>query len=161
MIAPPTSGPMATREAADADQMPSASPRFSAGNASLSSVSVSGATIAPPRPWIARAAISASVEGASAAAAEAPVKIADPDQEHPPAAEAVAERRAGEQEDGERERVAVDRPLEVLERRAEIAADARQRRRDDEVVERDHEDRHGGDREGDEAALRHFDLRCE
>ena len=54
------------------DQMPSARPRFSAGNASLSSVSVSGATIAPPRPWIARAAISASVEGASAAAAEAP-----------------------------------------------------------------------------------------
>ena len=56
------------------DQMPSARPRFSAGKASESSVSVSGATIAPPRPWIARAAISASVEGASAAAAEAAVK---------------------------------------------------------------------------------------
>ena len=137
------------------DQMPSARPRFSAGNASESSVSVSGATIAPPRPWIARAAISASVEGASAASGRGGREDPDPDQEHAPAAEAVAERRAGEQEDGERERVGVDGPLEVLERGAEIAADARQRRRDDEVVERDHEDRDGGDREGDEAALRH------
>ena len=76
----------------------------------------------------------------------------DPDQEHAAAAEAVAERGAREQEDGERERVAVDGPLEVLERGAEVAADARQRRRDDEVVERDHEDRDGGDREGDETA---------
>ena len=60
------------------DQIPSARPRFSAGNASLSSVSVSGATIAPPRPWIARAAISASVEGASAANADATVKTPIP-----------------------------------------------------------------------------------
>jgi hypothetical protein len=78
MIAPPTSGPMATARPPMPDQMPSASPRLSAGNAALSSVSVSGATIAPPSPWIARAAISASVEGASAANADAPVKIAIP-----------------------------------------------------------------------------------
>jgi hypothetical protein len=41
------------------------------------------------------------------------VKIADADDEHPPPPEAVAERRAGEQEDRERERVGVDRPLEA------------------------------------------------
>ena len=106
MIAPPTSGPMATASPPMPDQMPSASPRLSAGNAALSSVSVSGATIAPPSPWIARAAISASVEGASAANADAPVKIAIADEEHPPPPEAVAQRRPGEQEDRERERVA-------------------------------------------------------
>ena len=33
-------------------------------------VSVSGSTIAPPRPWTARATISTSIDGASAAAAE-------------------------------------------------------------------------------------------
>ena len=60
------------------DQAPSARPRFSFGNASLRIVSVSGVTIAPPMPWIARAAINASMVGASAAAAEAPVKSASP-----------------------------------------------------------------------------------
>ena len=53
------------------DHAPIASPRFSAGNAPASRVSVSGVTIAAPTPWTARAAISAAVEGASAAAAEA------------------------------------------------------------------------------------------
>ena len=41
-------------------------------------VSVSGSTIAPPRPCTARAAISTSIEGASAAAADASVKIPRP-----------------------------------------------------------------------------------
>jgi hypothetical protein len=108
------------------DQMPSASPRFSAGNAALSSVQ----------------------RGERGRAGE----DRDADEEHPPAPEAVAQRRPGEQEDRERERVAVDRPLQVLERRAEVAADARQRRRDDEVVERDHEDGHRSDGEGDDRA---------
>ena len=63
------------------------------------------------------------------------MKIAEPDDEDAPAAEAVAERGAGEQEDGEGERVRVHRPLERLDRRAEILADAGERVRDDEVVE--------------------------
>ena len=46
----------------------------------------------------------------------------DPDHEHPPAAEAVAERRAGEEQHGERQRVGVDGPLELAERRVEVAA---------------------------------------
>ena len=78
MTAPPTTGPSATPRPLTPDQMPSAIPRFSAGNAVLSSVSVSGATIAAPRPCTARAPISAPVLGASAAPADASVKIPRP-----------------------------------------------------------------------------------
>ena len=76
--APPTSGPIATASPLIPPQAPSTSPRRSAGTAALRMVSVRGVTIAPPRPWSARAAISTSMLGASAAAAEAPVKIASP-----------------------------------------------------------------------------------
>ncbi len=76
--APPTTGPSATPSPETPDQMPSASPRFSTAKASLSSVSESGVMTAPPRPWKARAAISASVLGASAAAAEESVKTPIP-----------------------------------------------------------------------------------
>ena len=76
--APPTSGPAATARPAIPDQAPRATPRLSAGNAPERIVSVSGVTIAPPMPCTARAAISASIEGASAAAAEAAVKMARP-----------------------------------------------------------------------------------
>ena len=91
--------------------------------------------------------MSHSVEGASAAIADAPVKIASPIDEHPLPPEAVAERGARQEEDGEGERVGVDDPLELLDRRAEVDADHRQRGRDDEVVEHDHEE---GDRRDDE-----------
>ena len=60
------------------DQAPIARPRFSGGNAVESSVSVSGVTIAAPAPCSARAAISAPVVGASAATAEATVKMPRP-----------------------------------------------------------------------------------
>ncbi len=59
-------------------QAPSASPRRSAGTASVRSVSVSGVTIAPPTPCRARAAISAPIDGASAAAADPSVKMPIP-----------------------------------------------------------------------------------
>ncbi len=48
--APPTSGPMATASPPMPPQAPSATPRLSAGTAALRMVSVSGVTIAPPRP---------------------------------------------------------------------------------------------------------------
>ena len=115
--APPTSGPKATARPLIPPQAPSASPRLLAGTAALRIVSVSGITIAPPRPCTARATLSASTVGASAAATEPSVKIADADREDAPAAEAVAERGAGQEQHGERERVGVDRPLEALERR--------------------------------------------
>ena len=76
--APPTSGPSATPRPLMADQPPSARPRFSGGTAAERIVSVSGRTSAAPAPCTARAAISASTPGASAAAADAPVKMASP-----------------------------------------------------------------------------------
>ena len=76
--APPTSGPIATASPAMPDHAPSAAPRRSRETAALRSVSVSGVTIAAPNPCSARAAISQSAEGASAAAAEAAVKIPTP-----------------------------------------------------------------------------------
>ena len=77
-MAPPTSGPSATASPPMPPQAPSATPRRSAGTASDRIVSVSGNTIAPPRPWMARAAISSFEEPARAAAAEAAVKIPRP-----------------------------------------------------------------------------------
>jgi hypothetical protein len=76
--APPTSGPNAIASPPMPPQAPSASPRFSGGTAALRSVSVSGITIAPPTPCTARATLSASTLGASAAATEPSVKIARP-----------------------------------------------------------------------------------
>ncbi len=80
----------------------------------------------------------------------------DPDHEHALAPEAVAERRSGEQEHRERERVGVHGPLELLDRGAEIDADHRNRRRDDEVVEHDHEERDRGDHERPDRASAGF-----
>ena len=77
-IAPPTSGPSATARPLIPPQMPSARPRRSAGTEADRTVSVNGITIAPPRPWAARATSSAKIDGASAAAADAAVKIAMP-----------------------------------------------------------------------------------
>ena len=129
------------------DQAPIARPRFSAGKAVESSVSVSGVTIAAPAPCSARAAISAPVVGASAAPAEASVKRPRPIDEHPAAAEAIAERGAGQQQHREGQRVGVDGPFERLQPAAEIGADRRQGGGDHEVVEDDHEERDRDDRE--------------
>jgi hypothetical protein len=49
----------------------------------------------------------------------------------------------GQQEDAERERVAVDDPLELRDRDAEVLADRRQRHVHDRVVEHDHEEPEG------------------
>ena len=76
--APPTIGPSATPVPLIPDQMPSAAPRRFSGKASASRVRVSGATIAPPTPWRARAATRAPVVGASAAAALDAVKSESP-----------------------------------------------------------------------------------
>ena len=78
ITAPPISGPSATPSPLTPDQTPSARPRRSAGTAVESSVRLSGAMIAAPRPWTARAAISVPVLGASAAAADAAVNSASP-----------------------------------------------------------------------------------
>ena len=77
-MAPPTSGPMAIARPAIPPQAPSATARRSGGIAADRMVRVSGVTIAPPTPWMARARIRISVVGASAASADAPMKIPIP-----------------------------------------------------------------------------------
>ena len=58
--------------------MPIAAERIAGGTAAASSVSDSGITAAAPRPWTARATISASEEVLSAAAIEAAVNSVMP-----------------------------------------------------------------------------------
>ena len=72
----------------------------------------------------------------------------DADGEHPPAPEAVAEGGPADQEQGERERVGVDRPLRADEVRTEIAPDRRQGGGDGQPVEREEEPGRGRDGEG-------------
>lgn len=71
-------GPEATASPLTAPQIPYAIPRLAAGTAAVSRVRVSGIMIAAPTPWTARAAISESMPGAMAAAAEAPVNTLRP-----------------------------------------------------------------------------------
>jgi hypothetical protein len=78
VTAPPTRGPTATAVPPIAPQIPSAAFRRSGGTAALSSVSDSGMIMAPPAPCRARAMISRSMFGASAAAADAAVNKAMP-----------------------------------------------------------------------------------
>ena len=69
-------------------------------------------------------------------------------QEDAAAPEAVAERGGRDEQHREGQRVGVDRPLQVLDGRAEVLPDRGQRDRDDEVVQRGHEQRGGDDEEG-------------
>ena len=65
----------------------------------------------------------------------------DAEQEHPAAAEDVAQPAAGDQQHGEGQGVRVDGPLERREARVEVALDRGQRDVHDRVVEHDHEQR--------------------
>ena len=67
--------------------------------------------------------------------------------EHAPAAIAIAERGAGEDEDGEDEDVGVDDPLQAIDGDSEVALHRREGREHDQVVQGDHEERGAG--EGD------------
>ena len=69
-MAPPTTGPAATPRPVIPPQIPMAAPRFSAGNASLIRVRVSGTSRAAPAPCTTRAVMSVPVPGDSAAIAE-------------------------------------------------------------------------------------------
>jgi hypothetical protein len=79
------------------------------------------------------------------------------------ASAAQAEGCAGQEQHREGQRVRVDRPLELRERRVQILADHRQRRRHDEVVERHHEEGDRGDRKrpADVSFVSHHYLRSE
>jgi hypothetical protein len=147
VMPPPITGPSAIATPASAPQPPMARPRRSGRTAADSRVRVSGTMIAPPRPCIARKAISAPMFGASAEPTEPSVNTAQADAEQPLAAVAVAEGGPGEQEDGEGERVGGDGPLQPGKARVQRLLDRGQRRGDDEVVELRHEHRGADDDE--------------
>ena len=150
-MAPPTSGPMAMARPAMPPHAPSATARRSGGIAADRIVRVSGVTIAPPTPWMARARIRISVDGDERGERRTADEDGHADQEHALATEPVAERGAGDEQDREGQGVGVDHPLEVGQRGAEVGLDDRQRGRHDEVVEGDHEQGDRGDGEGPEA----------
>ena len=77
-IAPPTTGPVATPSPVMPPQSPMAAPRFSAGNASLISVRVSGTSIAAPAPWTTRAAMSIPAPDDMAANADPATNVIRP-----------------------------------------------------------------------------------
>src|SRR5207247_10681592 len=70
------------------------------------------------------------------------------DDEQPLPAEPIAEGGASQEEDGEGQRVGVDDPLELGQVGSEARPDDREGGRDDEVVERGHEQGDRADREG-------------
>ncbi len=78
VTAPPSTGPAATPRPVTPPHTPMAMPRFSAGNASLIKVRVSGRSTAAPAPCTTRAVMSCPGPPARAAAAEARVKTASP-----------------------------------------------------------------------------------
>ena len=104
-------------------QMPSARPRRSAGTEADRIVSVNGITIAPPRPWAARATSSAKIDGASRPPRTRQREDRDADRQQPPTPEAVAQRRPGQQQHREREGVRVDRPLKPAQAGVQILAE--------------------------------------
>ena len=97
---------------------------------------------APARPWSARATISISRFGASAAGQRGEPEQHQRSDERAALAEVVGGAAAEHQEAGEGDRVGVDDPLQVGRGEAEARLDRGQRDVDDAQVEDDHELRH-------------------
>ena len=89
--------------------------------------SEAGAMTAPPRPCAARAAISSACAVGEPAGERREREQGQPADEHAPAAEHVGGAAAEQQEAGERDRVGVDDPLQVLLGEAQRVADRRER----------------------------------
>ena len=143
VMRPPTSGPIASASAETPAQMPIAVPRWRGGKVAAMIDSVAGFISAAPTPWTTRAPISTCSLPAKPQKNDDTVKIDEADHEDAPPAEHVGELAAGEQQDAEGQRVAVDDPLELRDRDAEVVADRRQRDVHDRVVEHDHEEAEG------------------
>ena len=150
---PPTSGPSARAIAETPAHVPIALPRSAGGKALVMMHSVAGIISAAPRPWTARTATSQPSVGARPISALEETEDHDADQEDLAAAEDVAEAAAGDQQDGEGERVGVDRPLQRGQARRRSALDRRQRDVHDGVVEHHHEQREAHGRERPPAAV--------
>ena len=132
-------GPMATPMPATAAQIPIAFGRSSAGKTFVSTDSVVGMMNAPPMPIRARLAISESADPERAESSEPRAEHAEPEDQGPLAAEAVAEAAGREQQAGEHQDVGIDDPLHLRGRGPEIALDAGEGHVQDRVVQRDDE----------------------
>ncbi len=75
---PPRIGPVTAASPAASANRPNTPPRSCGGNSAGTSASVCGVIIAPPTPWIARAATSHSIDGARPHSADAAVNSATP-----------------------------------------------------------------------------------
>ena len=136
---PPASGPMTVAIPDHAVHEPIAPPRSSRGNASTITASELGISSAPNAPWSARHAIRKPMLGAIAHSSETTPNPPDPDREHAPLAEQVAEGSADQDQRPEREQVGVRYPLLAGEAAAEVRADRRKRHVDGGRVEPGHE----------------------
>ena len=115
VIRPPTSGPIASAIAETPTQMPIAVPRCRGGNVAVMIESVAGFISAEPTPCTTRAPISELGARRQAAGERGQREDRQPDDEDPPPTEQVGELAAGQHQHAERERVAVDDPLELGE----------------------------------------------
>ena len=96
-------------------------------------------TMAPPRPWTARAPIRNSCEPASPQAIEASGEQGDADQEQAPVPVEITEPPTEQQEAAEGEQVGVDDPRKRRLGEPEVGPDRRQRDVHDRRVEHDHQ----------------------
>src|SRR5215218_8490555 len=137
---PPSSGPTARAIADTPAHVPIALPRSSGGNALEMIDSVPGIMNAAPMSLDRARGDQPALAGGEADRRRRDREDDDAEQEHPAAAEDVAQPSTGDEQDGARERVGVDRPLERGERRAEVLLDRGQGDVHGGVVEHHHEE---------------------
>ena len=135
--APPPAGPITVAIPVQAVQVPTALPRASPSKVAATIASEPGTSSAPAIPCRARARSGSSAMGATAQSIEMAPKEIRPIDEHPAAAELVAEATADQQQRDERQHVGLDHPLLPGEADVEPVADRRQRNVDDGAVEED------------------------
>ena len=120
---------------------PSARPRSGPLKVLVMIESDPGIRNAAPAPCTPRKKISSLIDCDRPAPIDPSVNTTMPAQEHALSPEHVAQPAAGHQQHAEHQRVGVDRPRQVRERRAEARLDRRQRDVHDGVVEHHHEQR--------------------
>ena len=119
---PPTNGPTALEIPARPDQAPMARPRSSSWNAEPMIARLPGTRSAPAAPCTARDAASTVASGRGRARDARHRERHEAGQEDTPAAEAVAERAAEQEQRRERDEIRVDRPLQARHVGVEVAA---------------------------------------
>ncbi len=148
MSRPPASRPTAAPPMLIAAYTPIARLRGGpSGKVVVTRDSAAGATMAPPTPWIARAASSQACVVANPPSSEASREQQDAGDEHPAPAEDVPGPAAEQQQPAEGQGVGVDDPLQAGAGEAERGLDVRQRDVHDRRVEHHHQLRGGDDDE--------------